>query len=65
MIFFIIFLLVNYWSLVTWSLSHFMINLNGRAHKNYVKSHYNHHRVPLVTCSLVTWSLCHLENFSF
>jgi hypothetical protein len=46
--------------LVTWSLSHFMINLNGRAHNNYAKFHCNHHRVQLVTWSLVTWSLSHL-----
>jgi hypothetical protein len=48
------------WSLdhlVTWSLSHLVINLYGRTHNNYAKFHYNHHRVQLVSWSLVTWSL--------
>jgi hypothetical protein len=47
------------WSLghlITWSLSHLMINLYERAH-NYAKFLYNHHRVQLVSWSLVTWSL--------
>jgi hypothetical protein len=34
-----------------------MINLYGRAHNNYAKFHYNHHRVQLVSWSLLTWSL--------
>jgi hypothetical protein len=64
--------------LVTWSLSHLItghlvINLFGRAHYNYGKYHFNHHRVQLITWSLVTWSLghliawslSHLENFPF
>jgi hypothetical protein len=46
--------------LVTWSLSYLMIKLYGRAHNNYAKFHYNHHRVQLIT-----WSLTHLENFPF
>jgi hypothetical protein len=53
------------WSLVTWSLSHLVINLFERAHYNYAKFHYNHHRVQLITSLLVTWSLSHLENFTF
>jgi hypothetical protein len=58
MIFFIIFFTGHLatWSLVTWSLSHLVINLYERAH-NYAEFHYNHHRVQLVTWSLVTWSL--------
>jgi hypothetical protein len=47
-----------------------VINLYERAHNNYAKFHYNHHRKqlvswPLVTWSLVTWSLSHLvKNLS-
>jgi hypothetical protein len=51
--------------LVTWSLSHLVINLFGRAHYDYAKFHYNHHRVQLVTWWLVTWSLTHLDYFPF
>jgi nicotinamide riboside transporter PnuC len=64
---FVTWLLVT-WSLshlVTWSLSYMMINLFERAHYNYAKFHYNHHRAHLITWSLVTWSLTHLENFPF
>jgi hypothetical protein len=43
--------------LVTWSLSHLVINFYERAHNNNAKFHYNHHMVQLVTWSLVTWSL--------
>jgi hypothetical protein len=57
------------WSLVNWSLSNLAINSFGRAHYNYAKIHYNHHRMQLitwsVTSSLLTWSLSHLENFPF
>jgi hypothetical protein len=34
-----------------------VINLYGRAHNNYAKFHYNHHRVQLITWSLFTWPL--------
>jgi hypothetical protein len=50
--------------LVTWSLRHLVINLYGHAHYNYATSHYNHHRVQLITWSLVTWSLGHLVTYS-
>jgi hypothetical protein len=46
--------------LITWSLSHLVINLYGRAHYNYAKFQYNHHRVQLVT-----WSFGHLVTYSF
>jgi hypothetical protein len=35
--------------LVTWSLSHLVINFYERAHNKNAKFHYNHHRVQLVT----------------
>jgi hypothetical protein len=61
-------LVTGHWSLghlVAWSLSRLVINFFERTHYNYAKFHNNYHRVQLITWSLVTWSLSHLENFPF
>jgi hypothetical protein len=41
-----------------------VIHLFERAHNNYAKFHYNHHRVQLITWSLATCSLSSLREFS-